>query len=37
MHKADGRSMYKRSSWSYERLYGFIASKFCQVLITYLT
>ena len=30
-------SLYKRSSWSYERLYGFIASRFAKSSITYLT
>ncbi len=30
-------AMYKRSSWSYEKLYGFIASRFAKSSITYLT
>ena len=30
-------AMYKRSSWSYERLYGFIASKLAKSSITYLS
>jgi len=30
-------SLYKRSSWSYERLYGFIASRFAKSSISYLT